>query len=113
MIKFDDNNNLIYTNHEIGLECGLEEWYEYDENNNLIHYKNSDGFEYVWRYDENNNLIYSKTPTSENWYKYSEAGEKISDKQVREKTILEFYKTDNGVPMVYKKSKWFESLENE
>ena len=32
-----------------------EAWKEYDENNNVIHYKDSNGYEYLADYDENNN----------------------------------------------------------
>ena len=39
IIKYDENNNIIYTKRKSGLEI----WYEYDENGNEIHYKNSSG----------------------------------------------------------------------
>ena len=64
-VKFDKNNNKIYSEFSDGSWKKLQ----YDENNNLIYWKNSAGCWYKCQYDKKNNLIYYED-SKVYWKKY-------------------------------------------
>ena len=72
ILKYDENNNLIYCKE---YHNSIEHWYRYDKNNNMVYCKDTLGVERVWEFDENNRRIYYKNEyKKENWYEYDKEG---------------------------------------